>query len=156
MQKSPGIANFVIMPSPGGRWRGEAVTDEGKGGNYLGIPNRIPPPLRGPPPFNKGGCCYAPIGPLVKGGWHRRKAMTGGFLRNNAQPFGVPLIRPFGAPSPRGRLTHSIVLTPVTSRIHFPDRRRAMPMEHLMICSRGKARYTQNTGSFITRPQMAA
>ena len=42
----------------------------------------------------------------MKGGWHRRKAMTGGFLRNSPHPFGVPLIRPSvrtGAPSPRGR-----------------------------------------------------
>ena len=37
--------------------------------------------LRRCPPFHKGGCCSAPLGPLVKGGWHRRKAMTGGFLR---------------------------------------------------------------------------
>ena len=46
-------------PSP---WEGEG----------LGRGSGIPPPLCGPPPFNKGGCCYALIGPLVKGGWHRR------------------------------------------------------------------------------------
>ena len=57
------------------------------------------------PPFTRGAV-FCSIRPLVKGGWQRRKAMTGGFLRKGSQPFGVPLIRHGCAvpPSPRGRL----------------------------------------------------
>ena len=47
----------------------------------------IPPPLCGPPPFHKGGCCYARSGSLVKGSWHGA-AVTEGFRT----PV-VPLIR---------------------------------------------------------------
>ena len=47
----------------------------------------IPPPLCGPPPFHKGGCCYARLGSLVKGSWHGA-AVTEGFRT----PV-VPLIR---------------------------------------------------------------
>ena len=47
----------------------------------------IPPPLCGPPPFHKGGCCYASSGSLVKGSWHGA-AVTEGFRT----PV-VPLIR---------------------------------------------------------------
>ena len=40
----------------------------------------------GPPPFDKGGFWHienvqiSSKGPLVKGGWHRRQAVTGGFF----------------------------------------------------------------------------
>ena len=44
----------------------------------------IPPPLCGPPPFHKGGCCYASSGSLVKGSWHG-VAVTEGF-RTPANP----------------------------------------------------------------------
>ena len=47
----------------------------------------LPPPLCGPPPFHKGGCCYASSGSLVKGSWHGA-AVTEGFRT----PV-VPLIR---------------------------------------------------------------
>ena len=61
-------------PSP---WKGEG----------LGRGSGIPPPLCGPPPFHKGGCCYARLGSLVKGSWHGA-AVTEGFRT----PV-VPLIR---------------------------------------------------------------
>ena len=50
------IAGCIRKAFPWGKVaRAQPVTDEGKGGKYLGILGGIPPPLRGPPPFNKGG-----------------------------------------------------------------------------------------------------
>ena len=79
----------LAFPLPGGRW--PAGPDEG-GYRWVRRPSNgrmgtsaptpgcdrfrrgrcpqrpgIPPPLCGPPPFHKGGCCYASSGSLVKG-----------------------------------------------------------------------------------------
>ena len=84
----------LAFPLPGGRW--PAGPDEG-GYRWVQWPSNgrmgtsaptpgydrfrrgrcpqrpgIPPPLCGPPPFHKGGCCYASSGSLVKGSWHGR------------------------------------------------------------------------------------
>ena len=95
------------FPLPGGRWSRRdrmRVGIVGCNGHRTGgwghpplrvfpcrgrCPQRpgIPPPLCGPPPFHKGGCCYASSGSLVKGSWHGA-AVTEGFRT----PV-VPLIR---------------------------------------------------------------
>ena len=66
----------------------------------------------------------------MKGGWQRRKAMTGGFLRKGSQPFGVPLIRHGCAvpPSPGGRLWGRGIDKDLKAGI-IVNRKRALPVD---------------------------